>query len=271
MIIDFHTHVFPDALAPRAMAVLEANAKQKAPLAGTVSALQNSMQGAGVDRSVILQIATKPTQNHTVNAWAMARTEPGIIPFGSVHPDSADWESELRALAEAGIRGIKFHPEYQGFYVDDPKLFPLYELIDALGLIVVFHAGADIGVAPPVHGTPQHFARVVDRLPKGRTVLAHMGGWERWDEVESLLVGSHYLFDTSFVDGFLSEEQMRRIILQHGYEKILLGSDSPWQTPETAIARVKALALPAEAEAWILGGHACQLLKLTDCNVGVNK
>ena len=73
MIVDFHTHCFPDALAPRAMAMLEGNAGMKAPLDGTVAALVTSMERAGVDRSVMLQIATKPSQNHTVNTWAIER------------------------------------------------------------------------------------------------------------------------------------------------------------------------------------------------------
>ena len=160
MTVDFHTHCFPDALAARAMALLEGNAAMKAPLDGTVAGLVAAMKRGGVDRSVMLQIATKPSQNHTVNTWAIERREPELIPFGSVHPDGADWASELKRLADAGIKGVKFHPEYQGFYVDDPRMLPIYRLIDELGLAVVFHAGADIGVPPPVHGDPERFARV---------------------------------------------------------------------------------------------------------------
>ena len=220
------------------------------------------MKRGGVDRSVMLQIATKPSQNHTVNTWAIERREPELIPFGSVHPDGADWASELKRLADAGIKGVKFHPEYQGFYVDDPRMLPIYRLIDELGLAVVFHAGADIGVPPPVHGDPERFARVADALPRGRTVLAHVGGWERWDGVEACLVGTHYLFDTSFSYDFIPPEQMARIVRRHGADKIVMGSDAPWDDPARAIAAVKALGLPAGDEAAILGGNAARLLGL---------
>lgn len=260
MIIDFHTHCFPDALAPRAMAALEANAGMKASLDGTIASLVASMKRAGVDRSVMLQIATKPSQNRTVNTWAIERNEPELIPFGSVHPDGADWADELKRLADAGIKGVKFHPEYQGFYVDDPKMFPIYQLLDELELVVVFHAGADIGVPPPVHGTPEHFARVLDNLPRGRTVLAHMGGWKQWEGVEDLLVGSHVIFDTSFSRAFMPAEQMKRLVTRHGADKFVMGSDSPWDEQQAAIDAVQEMGLSQDEEAAILGGNAARLL-----------
>ncbi|MDD4060683.1 MAG: amidohydrolase family protein [Kiritimatiellae bacterium] len=262
MIVDFHTHCFPDALAPRAMAMLEGNAGMKAPLDGTVTALVASMERAGVDRSVMLQIATKPSQNHTVNTWAIERREPEIIPFGSVHPDGEDWAAELKRLADAGIKGVKFHPEYQGFYVDEPRMLPIYRLLDELGLIVVFHAGADIGVPPPVHGTPEHFARVIDSLPRGRTILAHMGGWKQWEGVEELLVGSHLLFDTSFSRAFMAIEQMKRLVERHGADQFVMGSDSPWDDQQAAIAAVREMGLSRDEESAILGGNAARLLGL---------
>ncbi|MGI5868812.1 MAG: amidohydrolase family protein [Kiritimatiellia bacterium] len=262
MIIDFHTHCFPDALAPRAMAVLEANAGVKAPLDGTVASLVASMKRAGVDRSVMLQIATKPSQNRTVNTWAIERREPELIPFGSIHPDGTDWADELKRLAAAGIKGVKLHPEYQGFYVDDARMFPIYRLIDELGLIVLFHAGADIGVPPPVHGAPEHFARVLDRLPHGRAILAHLGGWKRWDGVEKLLVGTHLVFDTSFSRQFMPFDQMKRLVERHGADKFVMGSDSPWDDPQAAIDAVRELGVSPDEESAILGGNAARLLGL---------
>lgn len=262
MIIDFHTHCFPDALAARVIPMLEAEADISTHLSGTVSDLVASMHAADIDYAVMLQIATKPAQNHTVNTWAIARNEPGIIPFGSIHPQSKDWKSELDRLTAAGIKGIKLHPEYQQFYVDDPAMFPLYEHLNKLGLIAVFHAGADIGIAPPVHSTPRHFSHILDRLPKGRTILAHMGGWKLWDDVESTLVGSHLIFDTSFCDGFIDPEQMQRIILSHGADHFVLGSDSPWDNQSSAIASVRNLGLDDAAERAILGENAARLLGL---------
>ncbi len=262
MIVDFHTHCFPDALAERVVPALAEIANIKAFCPGTVAGLRNSMKQAGVDYSVMLQIATKPSQNHSVNTWAIERNEPGIIAFGSVHPQGADWSDELDRLAEAGIKGLKLHPEYQQFYVDADFMLPIYARIRELGFIVVFHAGIDVGIAPPVHGTPQHFANILDLLPKGRTVLAHMGGWKSWDSVENLLVGSHLLFDTSFSSEFMSQDQIHRMIRNHGADKFLMGSDSPWSDQATAIDEIKNLELADAEEQAILGGNAARILKL---------
>ena len=262
MIVDFHTHCFPEKLAERVIPMLAANGNIEAYLNGTVSDLLASMNRNGVDYSVMLQIATKPSQDHTVNSWAIERTEPGIIPFGSVHPLGEDWSDELDRLAALGIKGIKLHPEYQGLYVDDDIMLRLYEKVSSLGLILSIHAGADVGVPPPIHSTPEHFSHIIDALPRGRTVLAHMGGWECWDEVERMLVGSHLILDTSFSYNYMPPGQMLDIIKNHGYEKIVMGSDSPWDGQDSAIATVRDLKLPEEQEKAILGGNAARLLNL---------
>ncbi|MCL1909347.1 MAG: amidohydrolase family protein [Kiritimatiellaeota bacterium] len=263
MIIDFHTHCFPDALAAKALPMLSKEAGDLPYFSdGTVAGLENSMKESGVDRSVMLQISVKPTQNKTVNNWAIERleTNPRIIPFGSVHPRSDDWHEELGRLAAAGVKGVKFHPEYQLTYVNDPLMFPIYDRIAELGLIVVFHAGIDVGVAPPVRSRPEHFAEIIERLPRNKTVLAHFGGWKLWDDVERLLACSHLFFDTSFCGAYMTREAMLAMVKKHGAEKFLMGSDSPWAPQAEAVEDVRGLELPAEDEAAILGGNAARLL-----------
>ena len=263
MKIDFHTHCFPDALAAKALPML---AKEAGNLPcftdGTVAGLEASMAQSGIDRSVMLQISVKPSQNKTVNTWAIERleTNPRIIPFGSVHPLSDDWHEELGRLAAAGVKGVKFHPEYQRTYVNDPVMLPIYDRISELGLIAVFHAGVDIGVAPPVHSCPAHFAEVIDRLPRNKTVLAHCGGWKMWADAESMLAGSHLFFDTSFSSPYMPRGAMSALIAKHGAGKFLMGSDSPWASQQSALEDVRRLELPAEDEAAIFGGNAAKLL-----------
>ena len=265
MIIDFHTHCFPDALAARVLPILSAEAGGiPAHTDGTLAGIESSMLENGVDYSVMLQIASKPAQNKTVNTWAVERlaANPKIIPFGSVHPHSDNWRPELERLAAAGVKGVKFHPEYQQTYVDDPLMFPIYDKISELGLIAIFHAGADIGVPPPVHSAPERFAAVADRLPHNKTVLAHFGGWKMWDDVERHLAGSHLFFDTSFCAPYMTCEAMLSIIAKHGAGKILMGSDSPWASQSEAIGNIRRLSLSHADEAAILGDNAARLLGL---------
>ena len=166
VIIDFHTHCFPDKIAEKAIEILRKRSGITRPFHnGTVNGLLALQKGDGVDYSVVLNIATNPHQQESVNNFAIfLKNVDGIIPFGSVHPDSPDALNELERLAANGIKGVKLHPDYQGFFVNDEKLFPIYEKIASLGMITLFHCGFDIGYPEPVHCTAEALASVLDNL-----------------------------------------------------------------------------------------------------------
>lgn len=260
MTIDFHTHCFPDEIAARAVPKLSEHSGIPYFVDGTVGGLRASMRRNGIDASVLLQIATKPAQTPTVNRWAIEQDCDDIVGFGSVHPDYPQWRDELDRVADAGLKGIKLHPDYQAFFVDADPLKPIYEHAIARGLILVFHAGVDVGLPDPVHCTPARLLTVYDILRQGTVVLAHMGGWRLWHEVETELAGSTFYFDTSYCSGKLADEDFRRLIRKHGVERILFGSDSPWEDQADALAGVAALGLTPEEEAAVLGGNAARIL-----------
>jgi len=263
MIVDFHTHCFPDALAARVVPLLAANSGIPAFSDGTAAGLRSSMQRNGIDASVLLQIATKPAQTPTVNSWAIEQNSPDIIAFGSVHPLYENWREELDRIAAAGLKGFKLHPDYQEFFVDDDLLRPIYAHAVELGLVISFHAGIDVGLSDPVHCTPERLLAVYDILQHGKIVLAHMGGWNLWHEVEASLAGSNFYFDTSYCVGHLAKADFVRLIHKHGFEKILFGSDSPWEDQADSLASIRSLGLtPAEEQA-ILGTNAMRLLDLS--------
>ncbi|HHU90361.1 MAG TPA: amidohydrolase family protein [Clostridiaceae bacterium] len=262
MIIDFHTHCFTDELASSAIPVLAQKANIPAFANGTVSALKESMKKYNITFSVVLNIATKPSQTETINNWAAEIQKDSIIAFGSIHPKYKNWENELMRIKGLGLKGIKFHPEYQAFYVDDEAMYPIYEKAFELGLIVVFHAGVDLGYKPPVHCTPDRLDKLVRNFKGGTLVAAHMGGFRYWDDVEKYLVGKDIYFDTSFCLGYMTKEQKQRIIQSHGYKKIVFGSDSPWKNQGEEVQRIKALCLEKDAEEAILYNNAAELLKL---------
>lgn len=262
MIIDIHTHCFPDAIVARAMQVLIANCGVQPVLNGTCDALCASMTASGVDRSVVAPIATKPSQARSINSWAAeinaAHSE--LISFGSIHPAQEDWREEIDSLVADGIKGIKFHPDYQEFYVDDPGVVPLYRALADAGLIVLFHAGIDIGLPPPVHCTPDRLARLLDAVPDLTVIAAHMGGYKCWEDVRCLLAGRDIYFDTSYTIQDLGAEPMTELIKAHGANKVLFGTDSPWTDQAEQIAVIRGLDLTeAEIDA-ILGGNAERLL-----------
>ena len=263
MVIDFHVHCFPDKIAQRATESLAKAASLPLMSDGTVRGIKASMKKAGIDKSLILNIATKPSEIPSIIQWSSTIQDDEIIAFGSIHPDTSDWVEQLVAMREAGLRGIKFHPEYQSFYVDDPKMYPIYEKAADLGLVIIFHAGGDLGMPEPYHCTPNRMRQVLRAIPGAKMVAAHMGGFEYWDDVERYLVGEDIYFDTSFSLHEMSPEQFNRIYLEHGYEKLLFASDSPWGDQSTEVERIQSMELTAEARSAMMGGNAARLLGLT--------
>ena len=260
MIIDFHTHCFADDIAARAVASIAQAADIPARSDGTVSGIRASMKKAGIDKSVLLSIATKPQQTSKINQWAISIQDSDLIPFGTIHPEFDDWKNELIRLQQAGIKGIKFHPDYQQFYVDDPKMYPVYEVAAQLGLVIIFHAGVDLGLPAPYHCPPLRMRHVVRAFPEAKLVAAHMGGYQYWDDVERFLVGEALYLDTSFSIHEMSREQFLRILSGHGADRLLFASDSPWGSQSEEVEKLQAMALPESVRQAILGGNAAKLL-----------
>lgn len=233
MLIDFHTHCFPEKIAARAVEKLSfASGGLINYTDGTADGLKRAMAEEGVTSSVVLNIATNAHQMKSVNDFAASINDrKAIFAFGSVHPDAPDAMDELLRICELGLSGVKLHPEYQGFFIDDEKMFPIYEKISDLGLITVFHMGADYGYGGVCHCTPAALTAALSHF-SAPVVAAHWGGLSMWEEVLGHLAGQKNLFiDTSFGYGQLPRESAIKIIEKHGIENMLFATDSPWHTP----------------------------------------
>jgi len=264
MIIDFHAHCFPDAIAARALPKLAAHGGVRAPtFDGTAAGLLAMMDGAGIDRCVVANIATNPGQQRAVNDFAISLLQNArFIPFGSVHPESPDALDELRRLKDAGIRGIKLHPDYQAFFPDEPRVFPIYREAARLGLVTLFHAGVDIGLCRPVRSTPERLARALPQFAGAPVVAAHFGGYILWREVVDHLCGRDVYFDTSYCARKMPPPWAREIIQAHGAHRVLFGTDLPWTDPLDEIDFVRAVSKDEAMAAEILGNNAARLLQL---------
>jgi hypothetical protein len=177
---------------------------------------------------VVLPVATKPSHVSTINRYAATLLAPDIVPFGSLHPKSRNYTDEISFMRANKIHGIKLHPEFQDFYIDDPAVFPIYESLAAAGFIVVFHMGTDPGPFTNDHSLPHRLAAVVRSFPTLTVVASHMGGHQVWDQVYSHLVGLPVYFETSTAPVNFSKEAFVRLCRAHGTDKILFGSDTPW-------------------------------------------
>ena len=282
MIVDIHTHTFPDKIAGRTIEKLQGVSHSAAFSDGTAAGLRASMARAGVDRSVVLPVATHPGQVERVND-ASARInetteETGILSLGCIHPDFANWREELERVAALELRGVKLHPVYQGVDLDDVRYLRILERCGELGLVVITHAGWDIGFPGQVSCSPQMVLRAVKQVGPVKLVLAHMGGWRCWDEVEELLWDTGVCLDTAFSlgsitplnDGYYTPEDLplldeggfMALVRKFGPHRVLFGTDSPWDDQAQAIARIRALPLTPEEREAILGGNAVKLLGL---------
>lgn len=261
MVIDFHTHCFTDALAPSAIPVLEKNSGITAVHDGTAGGLKAHMQRCDVSKSVVLPVATKPAQVRPINEWARQTSDDALVFFGAMHPDDENFAAVAQGLKNKGFSGVKLHPDYQHFFADEPRMMPVYDALREAGLVLVLHAGVDIGFPAPVHSTPLMIRNVIKNMPGLKIVAAHMGGHALWRDVEDVLVGLPVFFDTSYSHYALGDEAMARMIRCHGAENVLFGTDSPWKSADDEIARIRALGLSFEEQELILYKNAQRLLK----------
>ena len=270
-LIDFHTHVFPDALAPRAIAQLTINAAASGYIPqtdGTVAGLLASMDRAGIHRSVICNIATNPRQMKNVNDFAIQlKGNNRLIPLGSVNPHATPEEitTELDKLKNAGIPGIKIHPDYMGIELDAEAFSLVFKACAERNMFVITHAGYDPVQPDHIHCSPDMVLRVMDRHPDLKLVVAHAGGFSREREVLDKLCGSPVWLDTSLCAlrnaasadvGALCAEILRR----HDPSRVLFATDTPWSDPVSEIQFVRNMNLPREAQEGIFAGNAEALL-----------
>lgn len=264
MIIDFHTHIFPDKIAGKTIAHLSQVGGIKPATDGTLDGLKRSMQETGVDISVIAPVVTKPEQFENVNRFAKELNEKKeqVLSLGGIHPDCDDYKAKLNAIKELGLPGIKIHPDYQGVMIDDKRFMNIIEYADALDLVILTHAGIDIGYPDPVHCPPDKMRAVYDKIKPKKMVLAHYGGWKQWEMVYDYLAGTELYFDTAFTFDFIEEEWFNKIIKKHGADKILFATDSPWSDAKMGIEYINHLNVSEQEKNMILFENAIKLLRI---------
>ncbi len=265
MIIDFHTHIFPDAIAEKSIQILAKRSGITPAANGTLNGLLESMDKSNIDMSVIMPVVTKPSQFHSVNVFAQEVNEKyagRLISFGGIHPDSENYKEELKMIKSLGLPGIKIHPDYQQVMIDDIRYMHIIDYASELGMIILTHAGVDIGLPEPIHCTPEKLRKVLDEVKPGKFVAAHMGGWKLWDEVCEYLVGENVYFDTAFSTAYMDQDMFMKIWNNHDKEKILFASDSPWGDVGKEVDVIRNLSISEAEKEDIFSNNAKRLLDI---------
>ena len=278
MIIDFHTHTFPDKIAERSVAKLRSSARLTPFTNGTAKDLAEKTKAAGIDLSVVVPVATSPEQVESINTRA-ARMNEGheydeIFSIAAMHPDYPEYTKELRRIKALGLKGIKVHPFFQGRDLDDVRYLRIFDAAAAEGLFVITHTGYDGSFLYEERCTPAMARHVIDEVGDFSFVLAHMGGWGEWEKVPALLADTSALLDTALsvgtlhIDGFwkkedstlLDEERFMEMLKAFGAKRILFGTDSPWAPQEESLSFIQKLPISETEKAQILGKNAEKLL-----------
>lgn len=273
MIIDFHTHAFPDALAPHAMASMVGNTGSSHATDGSVTALKASMAEAGIDLSVILPVATNPMKLTTMNNITLEHDpSDGLLYFGGVHPLAPNWKEELDRLAAGGVKGIKIHPPFQQLDISAPAFLRVLDHAASLGLIVVAHTGPEMAFLGTEFSAPAKVAAVLRAVPGMKFVAAHVGGCTTFEDLMEHYNGLDCYFDLSSLlpaNGPLAKyfdvmthEDVIKSVRTLGVERFLFASDTPWFSQEENLALIRSLPFTEAERTAILGGNAKKLLGL---------
>lgn len=269
MLIDFHTHIFPDKIAKRTIDALAANSSSTPYTDGTADGLIAHMKTAGADICVNLPVLTKPDQFDSVLEFAKtvnqkyASEKHRIISFAGMHPYCDDIKGKMRRVREAGIKGVKIHPDYQNTFIDNDGYSEILKAAKENDLIVITHAGVDNGfLNEPVKCPPELTAKVLEKINYNKIVLGHYGAHKQWEKVLELLVDFDVYFDTAFTFYKIDEELFKKILYAHGADKILFATDCPWSDIKRDKETFLSYALPKEINEKIFYKNALKLLQL---------
>ena len=201
-----------------------------------------------------------------------------LIPFASIDPERG--ASGVRAakhlIADHGVRGFKFHPNSQGFFPNDRKAYPLYEVIEAAGLPALFHTGHS-GIGAGVRGgggirlkysNPMHVDDVAVDFPDLKIILAHPSFPGKTRRSRSRCTSRTSTSTSPAGRRSTSREILVRYANTLLREKVLFGSDFPLITPDRWLADFAELAIKDEVRPLILKENAIRLLGLEPRRTG---
>ena len=267
MLIDFHTHVFPEKIAQSTIDALASKSKTTPYTNGTVDGMVDALERANADIAVTLPVLTKASQFDSVTKFAIsvnerfANSTKKLISFGGMHPECDNVDDKLKYLKSVGIKGIKIHPDYQATFFDDQSYIDIIKCAKKYGLIVITHAGIDAGyVGQPVRCPIDKILKVIEQVDYDKLVLAHFGANMLWEDVEKFLAGKNVYFDTAVTLPKINKQTFLNILEKHGADRILFATDCPWGDIKTAYEILKSFNLDNEIFEKITYKNAVKLL-----------
>lgn len=239
-IIDFHAHIYPEKIATNAIKGIGDFYSIKIDCSGTADDLVENGTESGIDRYLVQSVATVPKQVKSINDFIAeeCRRYKSFIGFGTLHPDSENSQEDIEQILNLGLHGVKLHPDTQRFNMDDPKMFPIYDMIQ--GKLPVLMQCGDYRYT---YSRPERLKNVLRNFPKLKVVAAHFGGWSLWDLALEYLLDMNCYVDTSSSIMFLGQKRAKELIRLYGADRVVFGTDYPMWSAKESIEEITGLGL----------------------------
>ena len=259
---DAHAHIYPGKIAEKATASVGRFYDISMDNVGLPHVLAEKGKAAGIERFLVSSVATKLAQVRSINEFIQRKCSeyPEFIGLAAWHQDVEDIGAEMDDIQARGLRGIKLHPDFQEFFIDEERMLPVYEEADRRGLVVLFHTGD----SRTDFSSPRRLMNVLEKLPDFTCIAAHLGGYTEWDDARKELHGTNVYVDCSSSLFALNREQALASIRHFGVERTMFGTDFPMWEPAEEVRRFLALGLSEEENRKIFYENFARLFRLED-------
>ncbi len=232
LIIDTHAHIFPSKIATKAVKNIGNFYGIEMDGSGEIDYLLEHGKKAGVTHFIVCSSATTSAQVHSINEFILREISDknNVFGLGALHPDLSDEELDaaIDFITSNNLIGIKLHPDFQRFNIDDKAAYRIYERCEGK-LPILFHTGDE----RYDFSAPQRLAKVAKDFPNLKCIGAHFGGYSRWAEIDCYLGLDNVYFDTSSALFKLTPKDAKDMIEKLGEDKFMFGVDFPmWEHSE---------------------------------------
>ena len=261
-IIDAHAHIYPEKIAAKATDTIGIfyDIKMEMPT-GTPENLLKDGERAGISRYVVHSVATTAHQVRSINEFIKRECEahPEFIGFITLHQDLTEEEvkAEVALAIENGMKGVKLHPDFQKFNIDDECAEKFYRAVGDK-LPILFHVGDD----RYDYSKPERLVRMAKKYPEVTFIAAHFGGYRCWADAELYVGLKNVYFDTCSSLPFISSDEAKRLIDMFGADRFFFGTDFPMWDATGELERFYAIPLSDKEREMILGENIKRLLKI---------
>ena len=259
-IIDCHCHVYPEKIVEKAVSGIGAFYDIPMVNDGRIQTLLEKGKENGIDRHIIFSVATTPKQVPSINSFiakTVSEYPDKFIGLGTLHPDSEDINADVEHIIELGLKGVKLHPDFQKFALNDPKCDKMYHACRGR-LPILIHAGDK----RYEYSNPDNIIPVLEKYPDLTVIAAHLGGYSVWERVDKLNCYDNLFVDCSSSFAFMDKQTAVKLIRFFGAEKVLFATDFPMWDIKGELNYFNSLPLTQEERELIFYKNACKLFKI---------